>query len=199
MTGEDGGFRLPAVRPGQHYLYATKSGFVRAVRGKIEVKEGEVTGGVDFNLERGGSIAGSILDTETGRPIGNAYINAVYYFGGPVAGAELVFDVFERPRYPSDVEFWEETYGFLSEEEFEYGGYGRLVLHKVAKTDAQGMATFSIPTGISPYENDLEQEGGDGKGQGPRRAGEVPDEDQHGEVPLPGGGAGGYEDPGRGL
>ncbi len=80
-----------------------------------------------------------------------ATISASYYFGGPVAGAAITYDVYSTPYWAGDLfpdaspcydcwEGWEERAGWAGR------GYGELVLHGEAKSDTQGRVVVTVPT-----------------------------------------------------
>ncbi|HNS49018.1 MAG TPA: carboxypeptidase regulatory-like domain-containing protein [bacterium] len=70
-----GFYLLKNLSPGPAYLNAQAPGFVRQYRESVPVKEGEETGGVNFNLEPGGRLSGRVIAAETGRPIARAWVN----------------------------------------------------------------------------------------------------------------------------
>ncbi|MCZ6598259.1 MAG: MG2 domain-containing protein, partial [Planctomycetota bacterium] len=106
-------------------------------------------------------------DEETGGPrlfrVGDrveAEIRADYYFGGPVANAEVEVLVYQRPYYHT----WRKKreYSWLYQEtQYNnwWGGPGQLVTHEKIKTDLAGIATigFDTPVGVQQdYEYTIE-------------------------------------------
>lgn len=77
-----------------------------------------------------------------------ATLSAVYYFGSPVPGAEIDYRVYRSPYWYEPPEESEEAeQAELYEED---GGYGvEFVSEGKARTDAQGNARLSFPTGLT--------------------------------------------------
>jgi hypothetical protein len=78
-----------------------------------------------------------------------AEVTAEYYFGAPVAGAEVKYSVFRSPYYLSPGWSDEEDVGdeYGDEGDGEYGGYGgEMILEGTAKTDERGLVRLTIPT-----------------------------------------------------
>ena len=73
-----------------------------------------------------------------------ATVSAEYYFGAPVAGAEVKYEVMRSPYYYYPGE--EGYYGYGEEGEAEYYDYGEMILEGKARTDEQGVAHLSLPT-----------------------------------------------------
>ena len=87
----------------------------------------------------------------------NVTVNAEYYFGGPVANAELEWNVLSTeyffayqcptgttcPRYSWTDYEWNAEYGE------EYGSYGRLIAQGKTQTDDEGRATFAVSADIA--------------------------------------------------
>ena len=85
-----------------------------------------------------------------------ADLSAEYYFGAPVAGAEVHYSVYRAPyyAYPEDAADGEEGYDDSD------GGYylGEMIQEGSTKTDERGVAHLSIPT-TSASERRLERAG----------------------------------------
>ena len=79
----------------------------------------------------------------------SAAINAFYYFGQPVADAEVEYEVRQNTSYwwyrPASEYEW--LYG--SERSYYYGG-GRIVYRGTGKTDADGNLKIAVPTAAIP-------------------------------------------------
>jgi uncharacterized protein YfaS (alpha-2-macroglobulin family) len=82
----------------------------------------------------------------------NVTAEATYYFGGPVANADVTWAVLSRsyffqwdgPGYYNFTDYeWEER------EEQYYGGYGYLITQGQGTTDDQGRFTFQVPADIA--------------------------------------------------
>lgn len=76
-----------------------------------------------------------------------AAVAAEYYFGAPVAGAEVEYQVMRAPYwyYPEREEDYH-YYGEEGEGAGDYYDYGEVILEGRARTDEQGQAKLSIPT-----------------------------------------------------
>jgi hypothetical protein len=68
-----GKFALPSLLPGTYRLFVVAEGFAVAQSDLVVVAPGAAQR-VDFELERGGTVSGSVLDAETGAPISGAYL-----------------------------------------------------------------------------------------------------------------------------
>ncbi|HSP17756.1 MAG TPA: alpha-2-macroglobulin family protein [Thermoanaerobaculia bacterium] len=78
-----------------------------------------------------------------------ATIEASYYFGGPVANAEVQAVVYSRPFYRYWFPWREYDWYFQNERQSYYGGYGyrgQQISTQTLKTDGQGRATLRVPT-----------------------------------------------------
>ncbi len=79
----------------------------------------------------------------------NATIRANYYFGAPVADAEVTYTVYRSRwwfhHYDSEFESWFDTmfggYGY------DYGGYGEVVMEGTGRTDEAGQLKIRLDTG----------------------------------------------------
>ncbi|UCH34773.1 MAG: carboxypeptidase regulatory-like domain-containing protein [Armatimonadota bacterium] len=71
-----------------------------------------------------------------------ARVAAEYYFGAPVAGADVAYRVYRSPYwfYPGGEE------GYYEGEEFEGYDYGEIIEEGQARTGPDGVARFTIPT-----------------------------------------------------
>ncbi|MCL7451450.1 MAG: Ig-like domain-containing protein [Anaerolineae bacterium] len=88
----------------------------------------------------------------------NTTAEATYYFGGPVAGADVHWSVLSNDYYfqydcPQGQDCpwysWSDfEWGEYPEGEF-YGGYGRLVGEGDGETDAEGRVTFRVPANLA--------------------------------------------------
>ena len=89
-----------------------------------------------------------------------AKVSAQYYFGAPVASANVSYFVRRSSYWPF---YDEEDYGWESEYE-DYGGYGEYVTQGQARTDANGEATVEFvadwPQPEGEYDWDTDQEFG---------------------------------------
>jgi uncharacterized protein YfaS (alpha-2-macroglobulin family) len=97
-------------------------------------------------------------DAYLGGEIINVAVEAAYYFGGPVAGADVHWSVlssvysfrYECPQgqscpWYSWTDYEWDRYG----EESYYGSYGRLLAEGEAQTDDQGRVSFKVPADIA--------------------------------------------------
>ena len=85
----------------------------------------------------------------------NVTAQATYYFGGPVAGAEVRYSVLSADHF-FDYQgegWWDFTdYDFSRyQREDYYGSYGELIAEGTGTTDAEGRFTFSLEAGIAEY------------------------------------------------
>ncbi len=76
-------------------------------------------------------------------------VDSQYYFGGPVANAQVEYLVYKQPYYHQVQPV--RPYGWYYEDmyprnNYGYGGYGQLLKTEKIKTDAQGKAHFDIAT-----------------------------------------------------
>jgi alpha-2-macroglobulin len=74
-----------------------------------------------------------------------AKVSAQYYFGAPVAGAEVSYLVYRSPYWAMPNEEADASDSEHQGEEYE-GSYGEVVEQGTARTDASGAAHFSITT-----------------------------------------------------
>lgn len=88
-----------------------------------------------------------------GRQPVEARVEASYYFGGPVAGAQVKYTVYKSPSYfyyypdeNDDASFYEELYNSDNSEYEDYGGYGEVLLEGEGQTDKNGVMKLVIPT-----------------------------------------------------
>ena len=82
----------------------------------------------------------------------NVTAEATYYFGGPVANADVTWAVLTRSYFfrwdgPGYYDFTD--YEWEEREEQYYGGYGYLVTQGQGTTDDQGRFTFQVPADIA--------------------------------------------------
>lgn len=84
---------------------------------------------------------------ETAKAVGAAS----YYFGAPVVGARVRYNVFSSPYYPWASEDDAFFAGFEGDEGYDWG-YRNLVAQGEALTDAAGRVTLSIPADLRPGE-----------------------------------------------
>jgi len=87
-TTPSGEYEFKSVRPGEYYLVATKTGYLRATYGKstnprssgtpIGVTAGATLSNIDLKIQRGGVIAGHVLN-EDGEPFTNVRVEAMTY------------------------------------------------------------------------------------------------------------------------
>jgi hypothetical protein len=83
-----------------------------------------------------------------------ANLEALYYFGGAVAGAKVTYTVYKAHDYfyyypdgDSDSSFYEEFYSDQEGDDGDYyGGYGEVVLEGEGQTDENGVLKLRIPT-----------------------------------------------------
>jgi uncharacterized protein YfaS (alpha-2-macroglobulin family) len=85
----------------------------------------------------------------------NVTAQATYYFGGPVAGAEVHYNVlsadyFFNYRGKGWWSFGDRDYSRLWSDEY-YGSYGELIAEGTGTTDEQGRFTFSVEADIAEY------------------------------------------------
>jgi uncharacterized protein YfaS (alpha-2-macroglobulin family) len=88
----------------------------------------------------------------------NLTAEAAYYFGGPVANAAVHWSVLSSP-YSFTYQCprgqicpwysWSDFEWGSYDEQYLYGGYGRLVAEGDARTDGQGRVTFRVPADIA--------------------------------------------------
>ena len=75
-------------------------------------------------------------------------IDSQYYFGGPVADADVEYLVYQNPYYryyrPWRAYSW--YYDDMYPQNYSYGGYGQLIKQEKIKTGKDGKATFKIET-----------------------------------------------------
>ena len=93
----------------------------------------------------------------TGEEI-NVSAKATYYFGGPVASADVHWSVLSSEHWfqytcpPGQTCPWyswtDDEWGGYDEREY-YGGYGRLIAEGDALTDEQGRVAFEVPADIT--------------------------------------------------
>ncbi len=78
----------------------------------------------------------------------NVSVDAQYYFGGPVANAQVEYLVYQQPYYhqyrPEHPYEW--YYEDMYPRNYGYGGYGQLLKTEKIKTDKDGKAHFTIDT-----------------------------------------------------
>lgn len=82
----------------------------------------------------------------SGEPI-KATVRSNYYFGAPVAGAEVSYVVYSSPYYYPDYE--DEFVSWFKDEEgygYDYGGYGEVVREGRGATDENGELQIEIGT-----------------------------------------------------
>jgi alpha-2-macroglobulin len=74
-------------------------------------------------------------------------VQADYYFGAPVAGAQVRYYLYKRYLWlrEDEADEYRELYGREEEEELEYGGYGEMLLEGETTTDARGQALIRVP------------------------------------------------------
>ena len=83
LSNDDGSYTLPDLRSGTYRVFAAAEGYFEQVYNDstgadgilVTVVDGEDTSGIDFNLHKGGTISGQIVDGE-GQPIAGANIEA---------------------------------------------------------------------------------------------------------------------------
>ena len=73
---EDGAFVLEKVPPGRWTVEARAEGFQAGTAAGIVVEEGGSTQGVDISLSKGGTIAGQVVESQSGHPILDATVRA---------------------------------------------------------------------------------------------------------------------------
>ncbi|MCI0693406.1 carboxypeptidase regulatory-like domain-containing protein [candidate division KSB1 bacterium] len=82
-TDENGNYKLEGLRPGKYFVHAEVRGYLgefwqeAASLDRAEAVEVPASGnveGIDFTLEKGGSIAGLVVDAASNAPIGGALI-----------------------------------------------------------------------------------------------------------------------------
>lgn len=81
-TDDDGSYAFDHLEPGTYAVqcagtswFSEEGSVGRATRGGIEVREGEVVSGVDFQLEEAGEVRGTVVNG-AGQPVGGAEIYA---------------------------------------------------------------------------------------------------------------------------
>ena len=82
----------------------------------------------------------------------NVTAQATYYFGGPVANADVTWSVLSRNYFfrwdgPGYYDFTD--YQWEQREEQYYGGYGYLIAQGQGTTDGEGRVTFQVPADIA--------------------------------------------------
>src|SRR5262245_33916216 len=80
LTNQDGRFEF-SVPPGEYHVEVQKAGFASTVDPTqppqaITVVEGQLVGDFEFRLQKGGAIAGRLLD-EHGEPVVDAHVMAM--------------------------------------------------------------------------------------------------------------------------
>lgn len=86
-----------------------------------------------------------------------AVVSAAYYFGAPVAGAKVHYNVFTSPYSPWETEDDAFFAGFEGEGENDWG-YRNLVSQGEAVTDAAGHVTLTIPAELPRTEGEPEDQ-----------------------------------------
>ncbi|MCM8765222.1 MAG: carboxypeptidase-like regulatory domain-containing protein, partial [Candidatus Omnitrophica bacterium] len=79
-TDLKGFYRIDGLKPGTFYINAKASGFVKGYIGSIFVEEQKETAGTNFILSYGGSVKGRVLDSQTGKPLGQVHVSC----SGPI-------------------------------------------------------------------------------------------------------------------
>ncbi|MBN2538042.1 carboxypeptidase regulatory-like domain-containing protein, partial [candidate division WOR-3 bacterium] len=77
-----GGYVIENLEPGRYEVSVSARGYLPARQGPVGVREGEITRGTDFALERPsrpepGAITGRVTDAVTGEPLRHAAVVAV--------------------------------------------------------------------------------------------------------------------------
>jgi uncharacterized protein YfaS (alpha-2-macroglobulin family) len=92
---------------------------------------------------------------------GTMIVSGEYYFGAPVAGAKVSYQIFRETdwaaEYPDDYGYDEWDEEAAGEGEYDYGGYGETVSDGEATLDETGKALIEFPT-VVPRENSSESE-----------------------------------------
>ncbi|TAL27934.1 MAG: hypothetical protein EPN97_15825 [Alphaproteobacteria bacterium] len=75
-------------------------------------------------------------------------VDAQYYFGGPVANAQVEYLVYQTPYYHQyqPVHAYDWYYKDMYPQNYGYGGYGQLLKTEKITTDKEGKAKFKIET-----------------------------------------------------
>ncbi len=92
VTGVDGSYTLADLVSGKYGITVKKKGYSRGIKRNINVTSGKTTTGVNivlYDAGKSGSIAGTVTDSSTGKPIKNAKITANSTTGGTGVGNEL--------------------------------------------------------------------------------------------------------------
>ena len=78
----------------------------------------------------------------------NVSVDAQYYFGGPVANAQVEYLVYQQPYYHQyqPVHPYNWYYQDMYPQNYGYGGYGQLLKTEKITTDKDGKAHFKIDT-----------------------------------------------------
>ena len=93
-----GEFRLGDLAPGRYTVTIRAEGRLYAERGRVEVRAGETTGGLIFELGSSGRITGLVLSKLDGRPIAGAKVELL--LGGRGRGMSTQTD--EAGRFEFD-------------------------------------------------------------------------------------------------
>ena len=136
VTGQDGKYVIESLAPGVYIVGAEKDGFIlefwketsnHISSTPVTVDEGADTPNIDFTLDRGGSISGTVVAAAGGGPILGAEVDAFpagggccgssartavdgsYTVSGLVAGSYIVTAIVKKPGPGYVREFFEET------------------------------------------------------------------------------------------
>ncbi len=154
----DGEIALPAKAALGSYSATITLGAVAGKDDPLEVEGG------DFRVEEYRKPEFKVaVEVDPPSVIGDApltaTIDASYYFGGPVGGAQISYDVYATPYWSGPL-FADDTpcpgcWNGWDDSEISDRGYGGLVLHGTAVTDGNGRVVLPIPTRRPTGDSDL--------------------------------------------
>lgn len=84
LTDDGGGYRIDGLPPGACFIRFAAPGCADVVRPGVRVRQGEVTEGVDFDVDLDRAVAGRVVDPD-GAPIPNVSVR-LYEIGTPSPG-----------------------------------------------------------------------------------------------------------------
>ena len=101
VTDRKGFYKIWWARPGETTINAMAQSYVKTSR-RVKVEERKNTGGINFNLEAGGSISGRVLSGETGKPLKNARVNIwgeSYEYASTDSGGNFIIEGMPEGTY----------------------------------------------------------------------------------------------------
>ena len=98
-SGRDGRYTIVGLSPGVYVVTAEgeTKGYIRELyddkyawedAARVTVKGAEVVEGIDFDLKRGATVSGTVVDAETGLPIANMDIKATLADGDDISSTQ---------------------------------------------------------------------------------------------------------------